>query len=629
MAESAVTASAGAAEKSGVDSSDGASAQDYSQTNIQVQGVDEPDIVKNDGKYIYTISSGNVVIINAFPPESMDLVGKIEIKNPINLFIKENQLIIFSNQYSGVEGSLVSIYDVSDKSNPELIKEIEVNGYYVDARMIENHIYLISNRYTGYGDVVLPYLMVDGVQEKIAATDISYFPYPDSGYSFTSILSVNIEDYTYDSETYLLGSSYTIFVSEDNIYLTGSKRLKNEDYFGELVEEVLLPILPEKQKSEIKDLLDSDDPFYIVQREINEVVEDYSMSLTGKEKAEFDNELSERFEEFSISLQKRLEQTIIHKIKIDEGQIEYLNNGAVPGYVLNQFSMDEHEGYFRIATTTGNSWGRSDSLNHMYVLDENLKIVGEVEDLAKGERIYSVRFLGDRAYMVTFRQVDPLFVVDLTDPTNPEVLGQLKVTGYSSYLHPYDENHVIGIGKEATEEGRVQGLKIALFDVSDVENPIERAKYEVKQQWSDSNALYDHKAFLFDKEKELLVLPVSYSVEVGVSEGPWRYPIYNYWQGAYVFNINEEEISVRGKVAHSENEKQDYSWLYQIQRSLYMDDTLYTISSQLVKANNLDTLEEINSVELPVPDYRDYPILEYGDGIGDGKPLPAVEEEIN
>jgi uncharacterized secreted protein with C-terminal beta-propeller domain len=187
--------------------------------------------------------------------------------------------------------------------------------------------------------------------------------------------------------------------------------------------------------------------------------------------------------------------------------------------------MDEHNGFFRIATTSGNNWGEgSQTSNNIYILDETLNQVSKIENIAPGESIYAARFLGDRAYLVTFVQVDPLFTVDLSDPYNPRILGELKIPGYSEYLHPYDETHIIGIGKEvdpsidadkvhtpgAIYYTAILGLKIALFDVSDIENPIEEAKIVIGDRGTDSPALYDHKAFLFDREKNSLSSPSAF-----------------------------------------------------------------------------------------------------------------------
>jgi len=286
----------------------------------------------------------------------------------------------------------------------------------------------------------------------------------------------------------------------------------------------------------------------------------------------------------------------------------------VPGRILNQFSMDEFDGNFRIATTTG-GWDRDENENNLYVLDGDLEIIGKLEGLAEGEQIYSARFMGERAYMVTFRQTDPLFAIDLSDSENPKVIGELKVTGYSGYLHPYDENHLLGIGMEATNEGRTEGVKVSLFDVSDMENPREIGKYEVDEKWSNSEATYEHKAVLFDKERNLLVIPVSYSKEVDVAGQSWSR--YENWQGAYVFNVDLAGIELKGKIVHEQDEEGDEYWYGggdYVRRSLFMDDVLYTISQSKIKANDLDDLDEIKEIALPYENYGG-PILYAEDGV--------------
>jgi uncharacterized secreted protein with C-terminal beta-propeller domain len=275
--------------------------------------------------------------------------------------------------------------------------------------------------------------------------------------------------------------------------------------------------------------------------------------------------------------------------------------------------MDEYDGYFRVATTT---WGETTG-NHVYILDMDLNIVGSLEDLAPGETIYSARFMGERGYMVTFKQVDPLFVIDLSDPSNPRELGYLKVTGYSDYLHPYDETHLIGIGKETTDAGEFawyQGVKISLFDVSDVSNPQEIDKLEIGDRGTESPVLYDHKAFLFDRSRNLMVMPILVA-EVDQSEYPEGVPSWAYgepvWQGAYVFDISlDAGISVRGTITHIEDiADPEYYYYYSpfaVERSLYIDDVLYTISQAKIKMNSLENLEYINEVELPYSDWTPY-----------------------
>lgn len=286
--------------------------------------------------------------------------------------------------------------------------------------------------------------------------------------------------------------------------------------------------------------------------------------------------------------------TTIHKISVSDGMIDYRGEGEVPGQILNQFSMDEYNGYFRIATTTGDIW-EGNSKNNIYVFNEDLRLVGKIEGLAPGERIYSARFMGNRVYLVTFVKVDPLFVIDLSDPANPKVLGELKIPGYSDYLHPYDESHIIGLGKETSDSpdadfALYQGVKLAIFDVSNPENPKEIAKYIIGERGTDSYALSDHRAFLFSHSKNLLVIPITL-----VEGESWN------WQGAYVFNVSlTDGINLKGKISHAEptNSEPTLDPSRFVMRSLYINEVLYTISEEQVKMNNLSDISEINFIKI-------------------------------
>jgi len=606
---------------------------DYSETNIQVEGVDEADIVKTDGEYIYIVSGGTITIVKAYPPEEAKVLSKIILNGGITgIFINGDKLAVFETEYgiyplyesgvvidsssgseavneatvddepSGVpepkngstpvapvdepprdpepkNGSTpddepivpepteptepivepaipivyeppttsVKVYDISDKANPVLTRNFSIDGNYFSSRMIGDYVYVVATQYTFFieTDVFLPRVHSDNETEVISADDIYYYNFSDSSYSFTTIVALNIQNDAQEPthETVLLGGTSAIYVSQNNIYLTFT---------------------------------------------------DYTWQ---------ENETM---------------KTTIQRIKIDKQAITFAAKGEVPGYVLNQFSMDEHNGYFRIATTTDNyNWRtfgeEATSKNNVYVLDMNLNIVGKLEDLAPGEQIYSARFMGDRCYVVTFRDIDPLFVIDLKNPTSPKVLGQLKVTGYSGYLHPYDENHIIGIGKETLYEAKAdfswyQGVKISLFDVSDVSNPVELAKYEIGDRGTDSPVLWDHKALLFDRARNLLVIPVLVA-EMDPSQYEGEVPSWAHgeyvWQGAYVFDISLDGLELRGRITHIDDNadllKRGYYYFgsnYAVQRSLYIENVLYTISDMKVKMNNLETLAEINAVDL-------------------------------
>jgi inhibitor of cysteine peptidase len=615
-------------------------ATDYSETNIQVEGVDEADIVKTDGEYLYIVSGGNLTIVKAYPPEEARVVSKISLTGGIaGILVNGDKLAIFETEYgiyplyegavaydvnissaevtesagddetevappptngsvpddenrtspgipepsndsTSVEPSKVpeprnesipeepskipepivyeppttsiKVYDISNKQNPVLTRSFSVDGNYFSSRMIGDYVYVVANQYAFFieTDVFLPRVHSDNETEVIAPDEIYYYNFSDSSYSFTTIVALNIKNDAQapTHETIVLGATSTIYVSQGNIYLT-------------------FPNYTWKENETMK--------------------------------------------------------TSIQRIKIDKQAITFAAQGEVPGYVLNQFSMDERNGYFRIATTVYDyNWRtfidettveEATDKNNVYVLDMNLNIVGKLEDLAQGEQIYSARFMGNRLYLVTFRNIDPLFVIDLSNPTAPKVLGQLKVTGYSGYLHPYDENHIIGIGKETEFDAEqdfswYQGVKISLFDVSDVSNPVELAKYEIGDRGTDSPVLWDHKALLFDKEKSLLVIPVMVAkMDPSQYEGEiipsWAYGEY-VWQGAYVFDISLNGLELRGRITHMDDNadllKRGYYFgsYYSVQRSLYIDDVLYTISSMKVKMNNLNTLAEINTIDL-------------------------------
>ena len=587
---------------------------DYSQTNVQVAGVDEPDIVKTDGTYLYIVSGNKVIIVKAYPAKDAVIEGEITFDEYVtvhNIFISGSRLVVFATTYDYpvyktlLEDDVVSsswysspdtyvkIFDIEDMKNPELKRDIVVGGSFSGARMIGDYVYVITTQYSYSYDLpeedIIPRLLIDGEVHEIAISDIYYVDIPEKSSTFTNILSVHVHDdeQEVNEKVFLLGNSQTLYVSKDNIYVTYSTQYYDYDLLEDIIDEVLLPVLPESIKSELETIKTLTLEDYQKKTVSEWILQNYAENMGEEQKQNIAKEIV-----------RRTERTIIHRISISDGEITYEAQGNVPGFVNNQFSISEYDRHLRVSTTTQGWMIRSylsnvDSQNNVYVLDMDLEIVGSVEDLATGEQIYATRFIGDKCYLVTFKQIDPFFVIDLGDPGNPEVLGELKIPGFSTYLHPYDETHIIGIGRDG---GKV---KISLFDVSDLSNPVELSKYEVENTenswgWTQSSALYEHKAFLFDREKNLLVLPIGdYSK-----------------QSAYVFDISVENgIELKGTVTHDlemQSEETDsddiyyYNYDYEnsIKRTLYIDDVLYTISDNMVKMNNLNTLDEINSVSL-------------------------------
>ena len=452
----------------------------------------------------------------------------------VNIYVNGSKLAVLGNHFAPIgtyytytgEAS-IKIYDISDKTSPDLTRNLSLNGTLSGSRMIGNYIYATANQLAVQSNnnktdfVILPKISLGDTVKEVQATEIRYINVPDVSYYFTTVIAVNIINDAQEPthETFLTGSTACMYVSQSNMYLA---------------------------------------------------VPNTSIWL------------------LSAEISGTQDKTFIYRVRLDEEKIVCEAEGSVSGYVLNQFSMDEYNGFFRIATT---KWTNTGSQNNLFVLNMSLNIVGELPNLAPSERIYSARFMSDRCYLVTFKQVDPFFVIDLSNPTEPKVLGYLKIPGFSGYLHPYDENHIIGIGKQDNN------VKLSLFNVTNVTAPTETAKFIVSGDWSDSTVLTDHKAFLFDESKQLLVLPVSIDfIKVKDNE----YYTTNYWQGAYVFNITlSDGFALRGNVAHQENGVGGWESSYQVKRALYIENVLYTMSDKKIKINSLEDLALLKEIELP------------------------------
>lgn len=545
----------------------GGGSEDYSTTNIQVEGVDEADIVKTDGEYIYLIKGDDVRIVKAFPPLALEEVADVNFGDssfyPYEMYVDGDRLVVIGSTYANVfdyyYGTAVYILDISDKSNVEVVRDVVFEGDYNTSRKIGDTVYLVANQWNYYmpwdgvwveDDLVPLYLdsAVGEVEEVVDCGGVRYMPGVIDVTDYTILAAIPVDDVDGEiGEEVIIGSYGTVYASMENLYIA-EPRYKWDWWYE-----------------------DSGDS----------------------------------------------EETYIHRFGLSATDIDYEGVGSVPGTVLNQFSMDESGEYFRIATTTGGWWG--DSWNNVYVLDGDLDVVGELEGLAPGEEIYSTRFMGNRLYMVTFEQIDPLFVIDLSDPTDPTVLGELHIPGVSDYLHPFDEDHIIGFGLDTLSADAIaslgwswfQGMKVSMFDVSDVENPVELHKVVIGDRGTTSELLYNHKALLFDKAKGIMAFPVllaeiPQAVKDDLDIDSWIYGDYTF-QGAYVYDVSVENgFELVGTISHYDADElgSDFEYYYyygdnkDVERILYIGDYYYTISNLLVQANDMDDLDEVNEVEL-------------------------------
>jgi uncharacterized secreted protein with C-terminal beta-propeller domain len=619
----------------GADAKSSLFSSDYSTTNIQVAGVDEADVVKNDGKYIYMIKGDSVRIIDAYPANNMKELVKIKLETdpsemfyPSEMYVDENTLVVIGGltpsyvgyvpsyrsdmPYYGSGKTKVYVLDITNRSNPVVKRSIEFDGNYHTSRKIGNTLYTVLNRYIGYiyplhydsttntnvnssPEDIMPKMKdstTNTEQPIVKCSDVIILPRPQNiNYIITA--AIPLSDTTKEvSSTVIVGNSENVYASRSNLYIAAT------DWRG------------------------------------------------GYFRA------------------YQPENTAIYKFTLGDGAIAFLAAGSVKGRIINQFSMDEHHGYFRIATTTGNSWNSQDPpSNNLYILDNNMKEVGKIEGIAKGESIYATRFMGNRAYMVTFKSIDPLFVIDTTDPGKPVLAGELKIPGYSTYLHPYDENHLIGFGNEVDESidadkvhssdavyyTAVQGLKLGLFDVTDLNHPTELFKEVIGERGTTSDILTNHKALLFDPSKNLLAFPIivtelpkdtcnshtyttcpsacqkvcvptnctlTNGIQVCTTDcdgsNSCTSPTYVepniVFAGAYIYHIDlKNGFTLKGKITHFSADdmantsmgnygSMDYNKM--IQRIIYIGENLYTISQAMIKANLMSDLKEQNIITL-------------------------------
>lgn len=571
------------------DSGDGYMDDSFSLTNVQVEGIDEKDSVKTDGNYAYHANAydGNIYIAKANPASGLSITSIIdsEYVDFTGLYLYKNYLVgIGHESYRGVGSAvpgwwgtaMLEIYDISNKSSPEMVKGWMFEGYESGSRLIDGELYLVMNTYRYYyydgGELNVPEykLYEDDVQPMCDCADV-LIPEGARSNSFSQIVGIDLNDLTKGANIEVVyGFGDTIYMSKENLYISGT-----------------------------------------------------SYEYSGSGDAGFWQELG------SLILPRSAptERTVITKFDFGKGKVEYLSSGQVPGSLLNQFSLDEYDGNLRVAVTK-NRWMGNQS-NAVYVLDDELNRVGSITGLAEGESIYAARFIGPRGYLVTFERVDPLFVLDLENAGDPKLLGELKIPGYSDYLHPWGDGYLIGFGMETSDRGdwvETHGVKIALFDVNDPTDPKEVSKLEIGGSGSYSDILFNHRALLANQDKGWFAVPLyEYAKEGGVIEyGPGETPKWDVseFQGLYVFTVDlsEGELALKGVVTHHEEDdfsdrhEDDlydcgyYNWERDISRGLYINDWLYAVSYQYIGAYEVSTLKEISKIPfgIEVPDCEDY-----------------------
>ena len=535
--------------------SEAGSTGDYSKTNIQTEGVDEADIVKTDGKYIYYVRDNSVSIVDA-NVSNLKKVSEIKNesyeKNIIDIYVDNKMLTVISNGYKkrdrGTTRSVTTVetYDLSDIKNPKLSKTNQISGTYIESRKKENRIYAVTSyffdidysyekRKMGSYDYNYPRDMrIDST--GIDLSKVMYLPFTPST-ELTNISSISVIGEGATDNLIYMGDSGDLYMSNDNIYLADVK--------------------------------------------------------------------------YGFFMKNEGEKTEIKKFAIENGKFRYVGKNEIEGSVINQFSMNEENGVFFVAHTK-NTFRRDEKRENIITsFDKNMKKISSLGGLAPSEKIYSTRFMQGKAYMVTFKDVDPLFVIDIKNPNKMKVLGYLKIPGYSNYLHPYKTGYLIGFGHNTRQNqyGNTvnDGYKISLFDVRDFANPKEVDVLNIGGKGSSSYIDTDHKALMFDNKRDIFAIPV-YATKLTrmVSQGRQYDRWVGEFDGAFVIKVSEKGFDTKGKITHY-TEKEivemkksyyyDFDYNKKIQRCIQIGDNLYTLSKNMVKVNNINTLEEIKSLK--------------------------------
>ncbi len=568
----------------GAPSSVGTTPSRVSETNVQVRGIDEPDILKTDGQSIFfssnlffarplqldapsfiepdvfteeesilppePVRNQATKVIDAFPPADLEVISGIDKQG--EMLLADDMLVVFSN--NDVFG-----YDVSSPESPKQQWTIDLDSrtQIVSSRLFNDTVYLVTQTRINSLDPC-PIPLRSGGQELFIACDEIFHPVrPIPADSTFTVLAFDPSTGDVEARQSFVGTSgqSVVYMSLHGIYITYNFFESPLNFFYDFLVTEGSGLLPKILIDKLGSLRSLEISAEAKMVELQKLMEEYDASLDSDDRLKLQNEMENRMERY---MQKRLrdfQQTGI--VRIDVPDLNIRAAGSVPGMPLNQFSLDEYRGNLRIATTVNDSmFGTgTESANDVYVLDSTLSVIGQVQGLGLTERIYSARFIGDRGYLVTFRRIDPFYVLDLSDARKPVMRGELKIPGFSSYLHPIYEDVILGVGEEGNK------VKLSLFDVGDAENPTESSKYQLDEYWTD--VANTHHAFLMDAKHMVFFIPGS--------------------QGGYVFSYAGDELELLRAVS-------DIS----ARRALFIDDYLYIVGDDKIVVLNENDWTEVN-----------------------------------
>jgi uncharacterized secreted protein with C-terminal beta-propeller domain len=549
----------------------------FSGTNVQVLGVDEPDMVKTDGERIVLLSEGMLIVADVTGDEPR-ITGRLQLgsRSVQSLFLSGDRVLLFGSVWTtfhplastdaGIapefQSPSMELIEVDISGEPEIVRSVTIDGQFISGRMVGDTIRLVSSS----SPVGLEWSFPEGtgLRAELEAIERN-----------KEIIRQSTPD---NWIPYFVVSDANGRRIDQGTLFDCSRASHPEEFAGlNMLSVVTIDLSQGLEVLDASGVLANGNTVYASADNLYVATQNWDTWLWGREGIS-ENEPDEV-------------TTDIHKFDISDPSLTtYLATGTVEGYLLNQFAMDEHNGDLRVASTTSPAWWGSgfESESLVTVLDDDgagrLAEVGSVDGLGETEQIYSVRFMGDMAYVVTFRQTDPLYTVDLSDPTNPKVVGELKILGFSAYLHPVGEGLLLGIGQDATDTGQVKGTQVSLFDVSDPANPT-RIDQVTLSEGSNSQVEYDHHAFLYWEPTGLAMVPVQ--------QWFWDENKEDVFFGAVGFNVGDTDLTEIRRFAHPGGDSQEWDGRAQITRSIVIGDRLYTISNKGIMSSDLDTLDEV------------------------------------
>jgi hypothetical protein len=619
-------------------------APDFSGTNTQEVGVDEGDIVETDGRFVYVANTDGLRIVAV---RDADVVATVELpQGSHQMLLDRSRLLVVTSSWSGAPDTIASLYDVGDPSDPRLLRRSHLEGYVVATRAIDGVARLVIS--TSF-DQRLPFVQPNqfgldeesalarnkqiigdsnvedwlprwfdeagdgsfGAMESVLPCEKVAAPRDFAGLGITWIGSIDLQgDATPIGSAGVVSTGDTVYASTDNLYIA----TQNWEWRWDVPIPLPIPIddlaesAPRAGSAEASTATVEPAPetTEATVPETTEVTVPETTEVTVPETTEVTIPDDTLPPDTTVPDERPgPPPTLIHQFRLDGGtEATYVASGEVEGRLLNQFAMSEHNGDLRVATTT-DDWGRfgDQSESTVFVLRPSggeLQQISAISGLGKGEQIHAVRFIGDVGYVVTFRQIDPLYVLDLSDPADPVLEGELKIPGYSAYLHPVGEGLLLGVGQDATDEGRTTGTQLSLFDVSDPTNPQRISTLAIGGQ---SEAEWDHKAFLFWPPDGSIVLPVS----PGWGDCPpgvdcLAKGVAGAGGGAVVAELDGRELRARGTISHSTPSTRRGGCWNPLQRSIAIGDELVTIGLDQMKFSNRSSLAERDSVSWGDPE---------------------------